>query len=461
MVDQRLKDLRGSGRRDFLRWSATVAAVLGLERARYLNVINDTAGSAMADVSSCSSVLRTVSIVDGNGGFANWQLIFPHVAIATGNNANYAFHAMGKATMATGTDKPLAYAPESPFQKLGPKKQISAFMAGNNETHTGTPTSASTVGAGINMLASIAAIQTSMPTLLPVIGIQPFTFGAAPGAPAVATVQNAAGMVGLFDSAASKALLSTPANASLHEAYYKAFLGLNAAAGRSTVAKGYNMGKVAANLLGQNLSNQLRPTAAEQAAYGLTAGTATNIANIGNALITAAKAFKLGLTSMVIISGMRNDPHGLFGGGDPAAQAVAASLGKILDGFMAQMASSASPTCASKTLADEVVLTIHGDTPKDPRNRGGWPDGTPNNSNWLYVYGNGYLKTGWFGGVDANAVRGFDPATGNDVAGQSSATTANAAAAAALYAVAKGDMRRVQDFYRGGSIDGIVNLSVL
>ena len=34
MSDQRLKDLRGPGRREFLRWSATVAAVLGLERAR-------------------------------------------------------------------------------------------------------------------------------------------------------------------------------------------------------------------------------------------------------------------------------------------------------------------------------------------------------------------------------------------------------------------------------------------
>ena len=31
------------------------------------------------------------------------------------------------------------------------------------------------------------------------------------------------------------------------------------------------------------------------------------------------------------------------------------------------------------------------------------------------------------------------------------------AAAAAAYAVAKGDMRRVQDFYRGAAIDGVVN----
>ena len=36
MLDQRLKELRGTSRRDFLRWSATVAACLGLERSRLL-----------------------------------------------------------------------------------------------------------------------------------------------------------------------------------------------------------------------------------------------------------------------------------------------------------------------------------------------------------------------------------------------------------------------------------------
>jgi hypothetical protein len=55
-------------------------------------------------------------------------------------------------------------------------------------------------------------------------------------------------------------------------------------------------------------------------------------------------------------------------------------------------------------------------------------------------------------------VNGFNPADGSNVQGQSSAMTANAAAAAALYATARGDLRRVQDFFRGGSINGIINL---
>jgi hypothetical protein len=79
--------------------------------------------------------------------------------------------------------------------------------------------------------------------------------------------------------------------------------------------------------------------------------------------------------------------------------------------------------------------------------------------------GNGYLKTGWFGGFNYNGgnptVIGWDPATGNDVPGQASSMTANAAAAAAAYAVAKGDMRRVNDFYRGTAITGVINPVVI
>ena len=458
MADQRLKDLRGPGRRDFLKWSATVAAVLGLERARFLDALNGIAGTAMADSASCAKTNRSIHFVAGNGGLANWTLIFPHIEQATVNNGNYAFQNPGAGKMAAGTDKPWAYADESPFQTLPKTRQMSAFMAGTNETHTSTPTSASTISTGTGMIAAIAAIQQANPTLLPVIGITPVVFGQAPGAPGVAPVNNAAGLVNLFDSVASKTLLATPSNASLNEAYYKAFLGLNAAAGRASVAKGYEVGKVAANLLGQNLATQLRPTAADDAAYGINAGTPTAISEQAHALATAIKAFKLGLTSALIVPSFRDDPHGKFGGGNAEAQQTAAMLGKVLDAFMTQAAATPDPSCSAKSLADSIVITVHGDTPKDPFARDGWPDGTPNNSNWLYVFGNGFLKTGWFGQAKGDGtVTTFDPGTGNEVQAATS-TTANAAAAAAAYAVAKGDMRRVQYFYRGAAITGIVNI---
>jgi hypothetical protein len=163
------------------------------------------------------------------------------------------------------------------------------------------------------------------------------------------------------------------------------------------------------------------------------------------------------LTSSIIIPAMRDDPHGAFAGGDAMPQQMAARLGKIFDAMMADASASPDPSCTSKSLADNLMWTCHGDTPKDPLNRNGWPDGTAKNSNWLYVMGNGYLKTGWFGGLNADGtVDGWDPATGNKVAGQASSVTAANAATAALYAAAKGDARRVQDFSRA-IVDGAIN----
>ena len=69
----------------------------------------------------------------------------------------------------------------------------------------------------------------------------------------------------------------------------------------------------------------------------------------------------------------------------------------------------------------------------------------------MYVLGNGYTKAGWFGGINANkALETWDPTTGaNTTTGMTSAQLAAPAGAAVLFAVAKGDTRRVSDFYRG------------
>ncbi len=459
MIDQRLKNLEGRSRRHFLRWATTLGAVLAVERSKVLQVIADSAGSAMADA-SCGATNRSVHLVAGDGGFAWFQLLWPHVDVATANNDNFAFHAPGQAKAATDTDKAFYYAPESPWQNLDKTKRISAFMAGQNQTHTPTPGSAATLGNGVGMLAAVSAIQRATPSLLPVIGMEPLNFGAAPGAPQLTTVGNADGMVQLFNSSASKVVLSQPDDAALFEAYYKAFLGLEKAAGRPTYARPLRTGKTSANFLGKNLAALLQPTDEDRTKYGIM-GAPNKLSEIGRALITSAKAFKLGLTQAVIIPAMRDDPHGAFQNMGTLTDTVGV-LGKIFDGFMDDLKLVQDPMCTTKTLADTTILTVHGDTPKTPLQRGGWPDGTPGNSNWLYVMGNGYLKTGWFGGVKANGdVDGFDPKTGNTVGGQQANATSAAAGAAVAYAVAKGDMKRVQDFYNGPGIDGIVNLAVL
>ncbi len=461
MADQRLKDLRGSGRRTFLKWAATAGAALGLERARFLDALSGVGGTALADQAACTTTNKSIHINAANGALAWYTLLFPAIQQATVNNAAYSFYEVGKGKMVTGTDRPWARGTNSPFATLPPNRQVTGFVAGTNNGHTNTPKLE--IATGVGMVAALAAIQQATPTLLPVIAINPTIYGTAPGAPAMASVGSAAGLVSLFDSVASKTLLTSQSNAALHEAYYKAFLGLNAAAGRASVAKGYETGKVAANLLGKNLAAQLAPTAADDAAFGVSAGTSTALKDHAHTLITALKAFKLGLTSMVNMSPFLDDPHGAFGGGDQMPADMAAALGKQFDAFMAQAAAIPDPGCSSKSLADNLVLSISGDLPKDPYNRDGWGDGTMDNANFLYVYGAGYLKTGWFGQYDANKVSTFDPATGNNVAVNGTITTGSmgpTAAAALAFAVAKGDLRRVQDFYRGPAFPALVNAVV-
>jgi hypothetical protein len=459
MVIERLKNLQGPSRRSFLRWSTAVGAALALDRSKVLNVIADSAGSAMADTASCAATNKSVHIVAGNGGFAWFQLLWPHVEIAQSNNQSFAYHAFGQGGLASGSDKPLYLGPQAPWSTFGKTKFMTAMMAGQNETHTATPTSAASVGNNQSMLAVAAAIQRQTPSLLPVIGVTPLAFGNAQGAPLPTTVGNADGLVQLFNSAASRAILQAPEDSALFEAYYKAFLGLNKAAGRATELRGLRIGKQAANFLGKNLAAQLQPTAADLTRYGIDGGTPTKISEIGKTLITAVKAFKLGLTQSVILPAMRDDPHGAFGNMQNLQDTVT-SLGKILDEFMNDAHTTPDPSCTSRMLSDTIVMTIHGDTPKDPTQASGWPDGTPDNSNWIFCMGNGYLKTGWFGQVKANGnTDGWDPTSGNNMPGQSANQTTASAGAAVAYAVAKGDLRRVQDFYNGPALDGVINLN--
>src|SRR5262245_38950745 len=154
MVDQRLKELRGTGRRDFLRWSATVAACLGLERSRLLNVLNETAGSAAADVAACADTALSWSVVDGNGGLSNWTQVFPIPAVISSTNAAYSHYALGKGVAGQGYDKPWMNGPDTPWQ-TNSKWKMTAFVAGNNETHTAAPQSAINLG-GNSMIAAMA-----------------------------------------------------------------------------------------------------------------------------------------------------------------------------------------------------------------------------------------------------------------------------------------------------------------
>lgn len=455
------EDRRALSRRALIKYSVAAGAALSVPRWKIFEVLEGSAGKALAAEAACHPTNRSVHIVAGDGGFAWFQLLWPHNDVAAAGNGNFAFHAPGQQVLAQDTDRPLTFAPETPWQDLPGPLQVTALMAGSNETHRRNPTTATTIGDGLSLLAASASLQSTNPTLVPVITVQDVPYGAAPGAPPQARVGNADGMVGLFSSAASQAggLLESATDADLYRAHYDALYSLNAAAGRSTARNSYVMASGAAGLLGQNFESALRATDADLARYGLTGSSRNALRELAKGLITTAKAFSLGLTSSVVLPAMQDDPHGAFN--NPGnLQTTAAGLGSILDAFRADLAAADDESCAGSSLADNTVVTIHGDTPKTPLQRSGWPDGTPGNSNWIYVLGAGHLRTGWFGGIDRNGTaRAFDPGTGES-ADIASAQTAAPASAAVAYAVAKGDMRRVRDFY-DGDIDGIIRAALM
>jgi hypothetical protein len=355
------------------------------------------------------------------------------------------------------------------------KRYVTAMMAGQDETHTQTPFTPAVVASNASMFGTVASIQRATPCLLPVIGVQPVTLGDAPGAPSLATVPDAGGMVELFNSAASQLALLANEDKALYETYYKAILGVREASGRPTYRRHIDTGKTAANLIGRNLAAQLMPTAQDLADYGVNAiaqtlgpndVATTKLSNVAKALATTAKAFKLGLTNCVIIAmspgaaaeQLFTDPHDVANN-QTRLTATCTALGQMLNAFYNELAIYDDPSCNGLKLADSTVMTFHGDTPHTPLQFSAWPDATPASSNWIYVMSNGHLKAGWFGRVkeDKNSTDGFDPTTGSNVEGKKSVDTSTAAGAAVAYAVAKGDMAKVKEYYTGPPIDGLVN----
>ncbi len=458
---RRYIDIPDHARRDFIKWTIGLGAALGLRPWKVFEVQESVVGPAVAGAASCASVNRFVGFIHGNGALSWCTQLWPHPNQAT--KAGAAFYATGQATPQAMTgpgDHAMLVGPDAPKFSA---KRMSAFICGSNNTHTTTGIQTGIVGTGISMFAAAAALQTAAPTLVPAIAVSQLPYGAAAGAPPVASVPNPAGMVDLFNSASSLAggALANASDAALFEAYYKANLSLHAAAARPTMTSGLLTGKVAANLLGKNLASQLRPSAADLARYGITANTAAKLSSIGNTLITTAKAFALNLTSHIMMPAFLDDPHGAFQ--DMATlTATVQAYGKMLDAFMADVMAIDDPMCAGRKIGDNLVMAWVGDTTKDPFTPNGWPDGTRNNSNVMYVMSNGFTKAGWFGQDTGAALTTWDPSTGADMAtgGMTSAALAAPASAAVLFAVAKGDMRRVSDFYRGVDIGGVVNVNV-
>ena len=462
-MDSKIENLRGVARRDFLRWVSVMAAGLGIERARYFEVLHGLGGNALAQ-SAATKTRKSIHLVAGSGGLANFTLAFPHPHAAKTANANYSLPAPGSGKLAPETDHPLYYVEGSPFQGKPKQQQISAFLCNTNQTHRNDPISV--VGGGNTLIASCAAIQAETAAILPAIVVNNAAiFGTAEGAPGAATVPNANEIVGLFDSSASRGLLAMDkiGNADNMAQLHSALSALNRASRSKTTERAFRSSKTAVDLLGKVLADQIRPTPAQLALYGYSTAV-PRVQTLIEATVAALNAMGLGLTRMLALPAFNDDPHGMFAGGDQRAMETAVSIGKYFDGIIAHGSTIADPDDPSKKLSDTLIMTVTGDTMKQPFDRDNWGDGTPGGSNVMYVWGQQFVKKGWFGGFhDGEQPMAFNPTTGENVARDamgavSGAAAFSAAASAVAFAVAGGDKRRIDNFTRGVAYDGLVNI---
>lgn len=277
------------------------------------------------------------------------------------------------------------------FGGTGANPFPTVMVAGKNTTHTPTP--AQTQTAGLDMIAAGALAQADMNAVVPV-----FLLGAN------TTIYTAS-------KTQPSAFVAADPGAAITELTNRKMAGASALAPDAATLGTWYSG---------NASMRLQTLAAN--------------------LLFAARAFAANAAGTFVMPAFEDDPHGAFSSSvTPAAD----NLASVLQHFYALLATLDEPTCSHQgkriSLADNVVLVVTGDTPKDPYSNAGWPDNTPGGANWIYVRSNGYLVPGWFGAVTSNSAAGFDPTTGS-VAGPATAQAgSDAAALAILYAITRGN----------------------
>ena len=496
MADYKLKALRGLQRRRFLKLMTMAGAGLGVYGDRLLNFLSDRGGYGLAEAAT-SSGHRALAVTCGNGVYAWFQQLWPVPEVAReankdqgfGNTSSWLYTPAHGLPMGgyRGVDymseagRSFYYGPDAPWfdHATGrPIRPMTAMMAGNDETHTEFPESATTLSGNADLPAAVGSIQSvNSSAIVPVLGIDPVKYGDAQGAPDVVTAPSPEGIVDLFNSAASRGLLFEQEDQQLFETYYKAFVGLRRAAERSSWQPQLEITKNAARLIGLNFESSLTPLNDDLINYGIDEllQSGTNLSSnqragldaFGRTLITVAKAFALGLSNSAIV-GLSpgptseqtfTDPHETDDSANNRDQARETTrfLGKMLDAFYNDLAQSPDPESPGQNIDETTVFFAWGDTPHTPLQLSNWPDATPMDSNWIYCMGQGHLQEGWFGGMDplAETVETWDPATGANV-DMPASVTANAASAAIAYAVARGDMNTVAQYYTGGPIDGVI-----
>jgi len=495
MANWKLKELRSERRRNFLKMMGVAAAAVGVERVGLLNYLADEGGHGLAEA-AVNSYGRSIILPGPNGSQAWFTQLWPFPDIAAQTSSQYSwlysdahgFTDQYKGTLYTEGDRPMYYGPDAPWfdhQTGTPKYHVTGIVAGSDETHTEFPKNSVQVGTHSLMAVAGSLGAEGSTSIVPVIGQDPIRYGTAPGAPDVTTVPSAAGMVDLFNSAASQYALFNEQDREIFETYYQALLGLRHSSQRETWAPQMVTTRNAARIIGLNFAADLTPTAADLQAYGITEmmQSSTNMSgaqksrleNLGRALITTARAFRLGLSKSAILAlspgptseQTFTDPHVTFSNATNKTRGrnTTRFLGKMLDGFYNDLAQYQDPESPGETLDQTTVFVAFGDTPHTPLKASAWPDATPDDSNWIWVMDpKGNIKNGWFGQCYASKkngknVHGFNPVTGEEAAKYSASETVSAAGAAVTYAIAKGNVNKANVFFNTGSVPALLNNS--
>ncbi len=348
---------------------------------------------------------RAVFLVGGNGGLAWFTLMWPMPWVITNFIPEYAYDNPSVVKSLGTPERPLFVRKRGEaalWEGLGVAPLPTAFVAGTNQTHSDAPSSLFTNGS-TTLSGASAVLQASLAPSVPAI-----SFGVAyanpGGAPPLAIVADVGAAMALFPTA---------------------------------------------------VADQLRPSTTQLQRY-LPANAPTSVVRLGTQLAFTANAFRLGLVGTVIAPAFNDDPHPGFD--NSAATGRAEQLVTVLDEFYRDLATSSEVGCSHDgkplSLADNTVMVVLGDTPKNSFVRAGWSDGTIAQTNYLYLRSNGFTKPGWFGQlVPPNVHQSFDPTTGGAVADDRAAVT-NATFAAVLYAIARGDGVAIQPF-SAANINGI------
>lgn len=448
--------LRGVSRRDFIRGVFATSAAMGLGPFHALSALEDLGGSALADEAGLRA-MRAVNLVAGTGALSWFTLVWPAPAVIRGYQTDYAYDDPAKAASVMGPSGSLfaRFVDATPlWQRFGQKKYVSAILCSSAFAHdvvyTGPITLPSTSTA---LFGAQAAMQGDLRSLVPSVGVsfqgKQMPYGSVKGAPSATHVTSAMELAAVFESSASRLMdrLAAPRNRQLHEQYYRAALRLHAMAGRSRYRTAFADAAQGVSLVGEALRQRLLPRPG-QAEFWSQPDSSGKYRALAELMIVTANALKLGLTAQVNLPVFNDDPHSAFAAGTVSVNRNAESLARILHSFLEELDTVPDPMSAATRLSDNVIMTVSGDTPKNPFVAANWPDNVPGNANWIYVLSQGYIRPGWTGSVTATGRSLFDPRTGMGSTSVPVADCTEAALAAVLYATCHGNKQRVAEFTR-------------